>query len=159
MKGLPYEVKTLIQKARESAQLAVETYNRPTASFRSGAYVVLMIIAWTSLFHAIFFRKKIKPFHRKKNSSRFEIIDGEPKRWELKDCLSHYYKADNPPLRSNIEFFIGLRNKIEHHSLSQIDPSIFGECQAILLNFENLLTTEFGAVSYTHLTLPTKRIV
>jgi hypothetical protein len=35
MKGLPYEVKALLQKARESALLAVETYNRPTATFRS----------------------------------------------------------------------------------------------------------------------------
>jgi hypothetical protein len=43
MKGLPYEVKSLVQKACESAQLAVETYNWPTAQFRSGAYVVLMI--------------------------------------------------------------------------------------------------------------------
>ena len=57
MKGLPYEVKTLIQKARESALLAVETYNRPTANFRSGAYVLLMTVAWTSFFHAIFFRR------------------------------------------------------------------------------------------------------
>ena len=49
MRGLPYDVKALVEKARETALLAVETYNRPTASFRSGAYVVLMIIAWTSL--------------------------------------------------------------------------------------------------------------
>lgn len=144
MKGLSYEVKSLIQKARESALLAVETYNRPTASFRSGAYVVLMIIGWTSLFHAIFFRKKIRPFYRKKNSRRYEKIDGEPKRWELKECLACYYENNNPPARSNLEFFIGLRNKIEHWSLLQIDQSIFGECQAMLLNFENLLISEFG---------------
>ncbi len=144
MKGLPYEVKILIQKARESAMLAVETYNRPTASFRSGAYVVLMIIAWTSLFHAIFIRRRIKPFYRKKNSKRYERVDGDPKRWELKECLACYYRADNPPARSNLDFFIGLRNKIEHCSLAQLDPAIFGECQAMLLNFETLLMSEFG---------------
>ncbi len=144
MKGLPYEVKTLIQKARESALLAVETYNRPTASFRSGAYVVLMTIAWTALFHATFFRRGIKPFHRKKDSSRYVRIDGEPKRWELKESLDFYYKGDNPPARKNLEFFIGLRNKIEHCALAQLDPSIFGECQAMLLNFESLLIAEFG---------------
>ena len=144
MKGLPYEVKTLIQKARESAMLAVETYNRPTASFRSGAYVVLMIIAWTSLFHAIIIRRRIKPFYRKKNSKRYERIDGDLKRWELKECLACYYKTDNPPARGNLDFFIGLRNKIEHCSLAQLDPAIFGECQAMLLNFETLLTSEFG---------------
>jgi hypothetical protein len=64
MKGFPYNVKVLLQKARESALLAVETYNRPTASFRSGAYIVLMVIAWTSLFHAIFLRKRIRPYYK-----------------------------------------------------------------------------------------------
>ncbi len=144
MRGLPYEVKTLVQKARESALLGVETYNRPTANFRSGAYIVLMVIGWTALFHAIFLRKRIKPFYRKKNSTRYEKIDGEPKRWELSECLQQHYKGDNPAVRKNLEFFIGLRNKIEHCSLAQLDPEIFGECQAMLLNFESLLIEVFG---------------
>lgn len=144
MRGLPIEVKTLVQKARESALLAVETYNPPTATFRSGAYIVLMVIAWTSLFHAIFLRKRIKPFYRKPNSRRYIKLDGEPKRWELKECLQQHYKGDNPAARKNLEFFIGLRNKIEHCSLAQLDPEIFGECQAMLLNFESLLISEFG---------------
>lgn len=144
MRGLPYEVKALVQKARESALLAVETYNRPTATFRSGAYIVLMVIAWTSLCHALFLRKGVKPFYRKKGSRRYERVDGEPKRWELKECLNQLFGNDNPPVRKNLEFFIGLRNKIEHCSLAQLDPEIFGECQAMLLNFESLLVSEFG---------------
>jgi hypothetical protein len=144
MRGLPYDVKALIEKARETALLAVETYNRPTASFRSGAYVVLMIIAWTSLFHAMFLRNGSKPYYRKPGSRRYDRIDGEPRRWELKECLQQHYKANNPAARQNLEFFIGLRNKIEHRSLAQIDPEVFGECQAMLLNFESLLVSEFG---------------
>lgn len=144
MRGLPYDVKALVEKARETALLAVETYNRPTASFRSGAYVVLMIIAWTSLFHAMFLRKRITPYYQKLGSRRYDRIDGEPRRWELKECLKQHYKANNPAARRNLEFFIGLRNKIEHRSLAQIDPEVFGECQAMLLNFESLLVSEFG---------------
>jgi hypothetical protein len=144
MRGLPYDVKVLVEKARETALLAVETYNRPTASFRSGAYVVLMIIAWTSLFHAMFFRKKTKPYYLKPGSRRYDRIDGEPRRWELKECLQQHYKENNPAARQNLEFFIRLRNKIEHRSLAQIDPEVFGECQAMLLNFESLLVSEFG---------------
>jgi hypothetical protein len=144
MRGLSYEVKALVQKARESALLALETYNRPTANFGSGAYIVLMVIGWTSLFHAIFLRKRIKPFYRKRNSTRYEKIDGDPKRWELKECLQQHYKTENPAARKNLEFFIGLRNKIEHRSLAQLDPEVFGECQALLLNFESLLVSEFG---------------
>ncbi len=144
MRGLPYDVKALIEKARETALLAVETYNRPTATFRSGAYVVLMIIAWTSLFHAMFLRKGIKPYYRRPGSRRYDRIDGEPRRWEVKECLQQHYKANNPAARRNLDFFIGLRNKIEHRSLAQIDPEVFGECQAMLLNFESLLVSEFG---------------
>jgi hypothetical protein len=144
MRGLPYDVKALLEKARETALLAVETYNRPTASFRSGAYVVLMNIAWTSLFHAMFLRKGTKPYYRKPGSRRYDRIEGEPRRWELKECLQQHYKANNPAARRNLEFFIGLRNKIEHRSLAQIDPEVFGECQAMLLNFESLLVSEFG---------------
>jgi hypothetical protein len=141
---LSREIKDHIQKAREAALLAVETYNRPTAVFRSGSYIVLMNIAWTSLFHAIFFKKRIKPFYKKKGSSRYEKIDGEFKCWELNECLKQYYKEHHPPIRKNLEFFIGLRNKIEHRSMPELDPEIFGECQAMLLNFETMLCQEFG---------------
>ena len=63
---LSKKVKSLLQKSRESALLAVEVYNKPNTTFRSGGYIVLMIIAWTSLFHAIFERQKIKYFYKKK---------------------------------------------------------------------------------------------
>jgi hypothetical protein len=103
-----------------------------------------MVIAWTSLFHAMFLRKRIKPFYRKKGSTRYEKIDGEPKRWELSECLQQHFKGNNDAARKNLEFFIGLRHKIEHCSLAQLDPELFGECQAMLLNFENMIVSEFG---------------
>lgn len=144
MKGLPLEVKALLAKARESAVLAVETYNRPSASFRSGAYIVLMVIAWTSLFHAMFLRRNTKPYYRKSGSKRFQKVDGDYKRWELAECVRQYFKTDIPAIRRNLEFFVGLRNKIEHRSMPALDPEIFGECQAFLMNFESLICSEFG---------------
>jgi hypothetical protein len=138
------EIRDHLVKARDSALLAVETYNRPTAVFRSGAYIVLMNIAWTSLFHAVFFKKRIKPYYKKPASNRYIKVDGEFKCWELNECLKQYYKDQNPPMRKNLGFFIGLRNKIEHRSMPELDPEIFGECQAMLMNFENLLCQEFG---------------
>ena len=71
-RGLPYNVKQCLEKSRDSALLAIETYNKPAVKFRSGGYIVLMVISWTSLFHAIFFRNKIKPYYRVKDSNRFE---------------------------------------------------------------------------------------
>jgi Protein of unknown function (DUF3644) len=132
MRGLPRQVKAALEKARDSALLAVE---------ESGGYITLMVIAWTSLFHAVFFRKKTKPFRRKANK-RYEKIEGDFKYWELDECLRQYYGADTSnPVRKHLESFIPLRNKIEHRSMPQLDANIFGECQAMLLNFDGKSTS------------------
>ena len=145
MRRLSRQVKAALEKACDSAILAVEVYNKPAVKFKSGGYIVLMVIAWTSVFHGIFLRRKTKPFYRKSNR-RFEKIDGDFKHWELDECLRQYYtSATNDPVRKNLEFFILLRNKIEHRSMPQLDPTIFGECQAMLLNFDEILEREFGA--------------
>lgn len=134
-----------LNKARESACLAVEVYNKPLVTFRSGGYIVLMNIAWTALMHAIFFRWGIKPFYREKDRpDRFVKIDGDYKAWELCTCLDEYFGEEASPVRENLRLFIGLRNKIEHRSLPELDHRIFGECQAMLLNFEDLLFQQFG---------------
>ena len=44
-RGLPYNVKQCLEKSRDSALLAVETYNKPAIKFRSGGYIVLMVIS------------------------------------------------------------------------------------------------------------------
>jgi hypothetical protein len=144
MRGLPRKAKGALEKARDSALLAVEVYNKPAVKFKSGGYITLMVIAWTALFHAIFFKKKHKPF--RKEHGRFLKIENDFKYWELAECLSQYFKTDTGnPVRKNLEFFIPLRNRIEHRSMPELDASIFGECQAMLLNFDEMLEKEFGA--------------
>jgi len=136
-----------IEKARAAALSAVEVYNKPGSQFKTAHYLVMMTIAWTALFHAVFYKREIKPWHRKKNSGNrilYEKVDGECRHWELKDCLREFYQTNNPPERQNLEFIIGLRNKIEHRHLPQLDPALYGECQASLMNFESLLVSEFG---------------
>lgn len=145
MRGLPRQVKSALQKARDSALLAVEVYNKPAVKFKSGGYITLMVIAWTALFHAVFFKQKSKPFYRKE-SGRFVKVEGNYKYWELDECLHQHFKTDTGnPVRKNLEFFIPLRNRIEHRSMPELDASIFGECQAMLLNFDEMLEKEFGA--------------
>ena len=142
MKRQSQKVKELLEKAKDSALLAVEIYNKPRTSFRSGGFIVFMSIAWLALFHAIFERKGVKYFYRK--NGRFVMIEGEKKAWELSKCVKKYYREQSNPARKNLDFFIKLRNKIEHRFLPRLDLDIFGECQALLINFENLLTSEFG---------------
>jgi hypothetical protein len=143
---LSSEASASLQKSRDAALLAVETYNRPGTVFRSGGYIVLMVIAWTALLHAGFFKRKVKPYYRKKGSKRFEKVNGDYKAWELAECVAQYFKDKSPPERKNLELFIGLRNKIEHRFLPELDIELFGECQALLLNFEAFLCKEFGEV-------------
>lgn len=147
MPRLPKVVKQHLEKARSSALCAVEVYNKPGVSFRTRNYVVLMVIAWTSLFHAIFYRRGTKPWYsneREGRAVRYVKVDGEPKHWELSECLRRFYGDRNPPERENLKFMAGLRNKIEHRSLPQLDPALYGECQAMLMNLEDLLVREFG---------------
>jgi hypothetical protein len=144
MRGLPRKSKAALEKAWDSAMLAVEIYNKPAVNFKSGGYITLMIIAWTSLFHAIFFRHKIRPFYRKENG-RYVKIEGDFRYWELDECLRQYFTTDTGnPVRKNLEFFIPLRNKIEHRSMPELDASIFGECQSMLLNFDEMIEKEFN---------------
>jgi len=144
-KGLPKTVSKCLEKSRDASLLAVETYNKPAVKFKSGGYIMMMIVAWTSLFHAIFFMRKLKPFYRIKGSNRFEKKDEDYCYWELSTCLKEYYKTNTSnPVIKNLEFFIRLRNIIEHKSLPEIDSDIFAECQSLLLNYDDLLGREFG---------------
>jgi hypothetical protein len=139
------KIDDLIDKARESALLAVQAYNNPMAAFRTPAYLVLMNIAFTALFHAIFERDSVEYYYKKPDGTASRIIDGEPASWELTTCADYYYQNANTPERANLRFLTELRNKIEHRFLPILDITIAGQCQAMLFNFEDLLKKEFGS--------------
>ena len=140
---LPKLVKENLEKCQEAATAAVEAYNRPGKRFRTAQYIVMINIAWTALFHAIFYGSRINPWYKKQNG-RYERIDGEPKHWDLSECLKRFYKNKNLAPRKNLEFLIGLRNKIEHRHLPALDASLYGECQAALMNLEEQINSTFG---------------
>lgn len=136
-----------VAKARAACVAAVENYNKPGRAFRTRTYAILMVVAWTALFHAIFHRRGQKPWYVESGTGsrvKYRKIDGEPLHWDLAECVRRYYLDDNPPQRANLEFMVRLRNKIEHRDHPELDPALYGECQAMLMNFEELLTAEFG---------------
>ena len=147
MPRLARYVRTHLEKAKSACLSAVEHYNKPGAAFRTRAYTMLMVVAWTSLFHAIFYRRHQKPWYRESGTGRgirYKKVDDEPSHWELSECLRRYYGDVNPPQRLNLKFMLALRNKIEHRYHPELDPALYGECQAMLMNFEDLLVNEFG---------------
>ena len=139
--------KQLLESGIDCALLAVEIYNKPRAPFRVETFITHMIIAWTKVFHA-YFHNTIgeKYFYRVKGKQRFLVIDGERQAWGLKTCVIK--KNDLPlPVKANLEFFIKLRNKIEHHYIDkdEVGVVIFGECQSLLNNFEEFVIDCFGS--------------
>ncbi len=145
-KRLAQNVRDNLEKCRLSAISAVEAYNRPGPSFRTAMYLVLIVMAWTALFHAIFYRRGDRPWYRVKRTKavRYEKIEGEPKHWDLGECIRQYYGSSDSAERKNLEFLLGLRNKVEHRHLPRLDAAPYGECQASLLNLEEMLVREFG---------------
>ena len=146
---LPKLTKCNLEKCRAAAIAAVDSYNRPGPKFRTALFVVLIVVAWQAFFHAYFYKQKRKPWYQSRTSThkkgvRYEKVDGEPKHWELSKCLKEYFRDKNPPERKNLEFLLGLRNKIEHRHLPQLDPTLYGECQAALMNLEDYLVRHFG---------------
>jgi hypothetical protein len=140
------KTKQLLESAIDCALLAVEIYNKPRTPFRVENYVTNMIMAWTKVFHA-HFQNTIgeRYFYKKKGSTRYEMVDGERKAWELATCMKKVSTL-SPSAKANLEFFIKLRNKIEHRHINknEIGTRIFGECQSLLNNFESFVIECFG---------------
>ena len=134
------KAKSILENSINSALTAVETYNRPRVQFRIENYIILMIIAWTKLFHAYFQSEIGERYFYKEKNGRYKKVDGEKKAWELTECIKEYQKMSksysnlSDPVVANLRFFIGIRNKIEHRywDSSSLDILLFGECQALL---------------------------
>ena len=58
--------------------------------------------------------------------------------------MANFWGSTDHAVRKNLEFFGQLRNKIEHRFAPAIDPHVAGECQAMILNFDEQLVREFG---------------
>jgi len=144
-KRLTPTVQNLLNKARQSALEAVASYNNPLSPFRSGSYVVMMHVAWTSLLLAVLCNRGVKPYCVDPDTCKFEKrADGDYQFLSLTDCIEQLKSEIREPARDNLRFFIGLRNKIEHALMPELDLELFGECQAMLVNFEEMLIKEFG---------------
>lgn len=137
--------KSTLESSIEAALLAVEIYNKPRTPFRVEGFITQMIIAWTRLFHAYFNHTIGEKYFYKKTNGHYQTVDGEKKSWELKTCITKHGNLSSS-VKSNLNFFIKLRNKIEHRHIDrdEIGVMIFGECQAFLYNYENTLIECFG---------------
>jgi hypothetical protein len=143
----PARWKSSVDAACAEACLAVRLYNDPSEPRSFQGFVVHMHLAWLYLLHAELRRDGIDCRYRlKDNPRRLQRVDGEPRLWELAKCVTERW-PDQSPVRANIEFFIALRNKIEHRYTrfqQELALAVGGKSQALLLNLEEELTSQFG---------------
>ncbi|WP_370940466.1 DUF3644 domain-containing protein [Amycolatopsis sp. cg13] len=142
----------MVDASRDEAQLAVRLYNDSSEVRSFEGFVVHMHLAWLYLLHAELTRDSIdfRYWRMRGRAKRLERVDGEPKRWELATCVRHRWPDKAAPERANLEFFVALRNKIEHRYAREqraLAVSVSGQSQALLLNYEQELTGQFGTGS------------
>lgn len=137
----------LLKKSREAALASVQIFNNPNISFKSEAFVVLMIIAWTYLLHAYFRHHKIEyRYYSQKGKRRdfHKTKHGAYKYWELERCLNDKTSPIDKDTANNLYFLIGLRHEIEHQMTSRIDDFLSARFQACCLNYNEYVKRLFG---------------
>lgn len=134
----------LLAKSRESALAAVRVYNDPLSGFRTETFIVLMIIAWNALLQAVLERSGVDYYERDDGGAQV-LVGGRAKVLETWQLVQRALDADGyRGVRTNLDFFLGLRHQISHRYLPALDAAVTGEAQAMLLNYENLLVARFG---------------
>lgn len=133
-----------LQHARAAALSALRIWNDPIATFRTGSFSLHLVTAWNSL--AIAVLQKTGGEWRELNADG-EVVDigGLEKARGTPELVGDAFPgAENHGLRSNVEFWTSLRNKVAHRHLPALDSIVIPYAQSALLNFEQRLSDEFG---------------
>ncbi len=142
----------MVETSRDEASLAVRLYNDASEARSFEGFAVHMHLAWLYLLHAELTRDCVdyRYWRQQGRTRRLERVDGEPKLWDLATCVRRRWPTEKDPVRANLMFFIGLRNKVERRYVRHQDAltaAVGGHAQAHLLNYEEELTSQFGGES------------
>lgn len=135
-----------LDEARRQALVAIDFYNRPGDRRSFSDFIVHIHLAWQNLLHADRMRRKVEIFYREPGGRRLfrRNADGSKKTWDLSQCVKREF-SENDPIRANVEFFIGLRNHVEHRFQDSVLIATASEAHACIINFEAELVQRFGA--------------
>lgn len=137
----------LIKKSREAMLAAVQIYNNPLIKFKSETFITLAVIAWTYLMHAYYEQIGVdyRYYKLKGKRKQYDKTDyGAIKEWELSKCIKVAESPLSVPIKTNLNFIIGIRNEVEHQMTNVLDQAISAKLQACALNYNHCLTEWFG---------------
>jgi Protein of unknown function (DUF3644) len=134
-----------LNEARRQVLIAVDFYNRPGDRRSYSDFIIHGHLAWQNLLHADRMRRNVEIYYREPVPRKVfkRNPDGSKKTWDLSQCLKFEF-VDDDPIRANVEFFVGLRNCIEHHFQDSVLAETAAEAHAYIINFEAEMTRRFG---------------
>lgn len=139
----PTSHETQVQHARAACLSAVRIWNDPDGTFRTGAFALLLVVAWNSLALAVLQRDGVE--WRKTKNGKPIIRNGSEQTLDTADLVQTAFGGGaDRGTRENIRFWLDLRNAVAHRQLPELDVSVIPYAQAGLLNFERKLESEFG---------------
>ncbi len=133
-----------LQHARESCTAALRIWNDPAASFRTGAFSLLIVTACNALCIAILQKREEEWKAVNTDSDGFNA--GTDRALGTVELLNKAFPdASQHGLRENLKLWINLRNAVAHRCLEALDHCMIPQAQAAVLNFENVVRDEFGS--------------
>jgi len=133
-----------LQHARAAALSALRIWNDPIASFRTGSFSLHLVTAWNSLAIAVL-EKTGGEWRELSASGSPTDIGGFEKARGTSDLVADAFPGpENHGLRSNVEFWVSLRNAVAHRHMPALDSIVIPHAQSALLNFEEQLSELFG---------------
>ncbi|MFJ8107809.1 DUF3644 domain-containing protein [Streptomyces sp. NPDC096132] len=133
----------ILTESQRHALKAVDEWNCSTGNYSD--FLTHMHKAWHYLLHAEFHKEKIDYHYRDPKTGQHQLIDGDPKAWDLDRCLRERFPDNRHPVRLNGELFVALRNKVEHRYEHNLKIATGGRAQALVMNYEQELVAHFGA--------------
>jgi hypothetical protein len=117
-----------VEASKHEALQAVDLYDRPAATRSVGSFLLHLHRAWLDLLRARFVR------------------DGhdDARKWDLHRCIEERWEPADP-VRRNLELTVALRDRMQHRDEEAVAAATTGYMQAMLMNFEEELTSTFGA--------------
>ncbi|MET9091372.1 DUF3644 domain-containing protein [Streptomyces cyaneofuscatus] len=132
----------ILMESQRHALKAVDEWNCSTGNYSD--FLTHMHKAWHYLLHAEFHKAKIDYHYSDPKTGQQQLIDGEPKAWDLDRCLKERFPDNRDAVRLNGELFVALRNKVEHRYEHNLKIATGGRAQALVLNYEQEMVAHFG---------------
>lgn len=117
-----------VEASKHEALQAVDLYDRPAGGRSTASFLLHMHHAWLHLLRA-----------------RLER-DGhsDARKWDLARCLEERWEPADP-VRKNLELTIAIHDRMQHRDEEAVGVATAGHAQAMLMNYEEELTSTFGA--------------